>query len=239
MEERNDKQNNKIFLWAFCLCLLVGGFGAYSVALSTSGYGASLTFWLLFLFCGLPIILILFVFAIIAAVKDRAKYTVALLLSCIMLPVCFFGSLKLTEATKIAKYKQVSDEMRPIGSELNERIVIAFKETVPQEEIHKFDETILRKTVSQPNGILLDFADGVCGITYPDTGFKYKIVDVGFCNDATDEQKKIFKEKANSSMIIHKTFENMRMEDIKNLPLDKMKVDTSPKTDTKKAKTIQ
>lgn len=239
MEEQPDKQNNKIFLWTFCLCILVGGFGAYNVALSTSGYGASMTFWLLVLFCGLPIILILFVFAIIAAVKDRAKYTIALLLSCIMLPVCFIGSLKLMEATKIAKYKQVSDEMTPIGSELNERIVIAFKETASQEEIHKFDETVLRKTVPQPNGILLEFAEGVCGIAYPDTEFKYEIVDVGFCNDATDEQKKKIKEKINSSTIIYKIFENLRMEDIKNLPLDKMKVDTSPKTNTKKVKTVQ
>jgi hypothetical protein len=239
MDERDEKQNNKIFLWAFCLCILVGGFGAYNVALSTSGYGASMTFWLLVLFCGLPIILILFVLAIIAAVKDQAKYTIALSLSCIMLPVCFIGSLKLMEATKIAKYKQVSDEIRPIGSELNERIVIAFKETASQEETHKFDETILRKTIPQPNGVLLEFADGVCGIAYPDTEFKYEIVDVGFCNDAIDEQKKIIKEKVNSSTIVYKVFENLPMEDIKNLSLDKRKVDTSPKVDNKKVKTVQ
>ncbi|MEJ7861310.1 MAG: hypothetical protein WKF90_06690, partial [Pyrinomonadaceae bacterium] len=88
------------------------------------------------------------------------------------------------------------------------------------------------------HGILLEFAEGVCGIAYPDTEFKYEIVDVGFCNDATDEQKKKIKEKINSSTIIYKIFENLRMEDIKNLPLDKMKVDMSPKAITERLKTL-
>jgi hypothetical protein len=236
MKEKTVKQNNKTaFIWAISICLLIGIFGALIVSGSSSGYGASMTYWLLVLFCFPSLILILFVSAIIAATQDNAKYTVIFLMSCILIPAFFFGALKLMEVTKIAKYKQVSDEMTPIGSELNERIVIAFKETASQEEIHKFDETTLRKTIPQTNGILLEFADGICGIYFPDTEFKYEIADVGFCNNATDEQKKIIKEKVNSSKLIYKTFEDIHMEDIKNLPLEKMKVDTSPKIDTKKA----
>lgn len=223
VEEKADKQNSKAaYLWTFLICLFVGAFGAFIVSRETSGYVASMTFSYLVLFCGFPIVLILLALAIIAAIQNQAKHSALLLISCVLLPVTFFGSLKLMEATGIARYKTSGlDEMRPFGSELNERIVIAFKETVSEEEIHKFDETILRKTVPQPNGILLAFTDGVCHIAYPDTEFKYKIADVGFCNEATDEQKKKVRDEVNSSAIVYKVFKNLRMEEIKNLPLEK------------------
>ncbi len=188
--EWKNKNNKTAYLWAIGICLLVGTLGALVVSGESSGYGASMTYWLLVLFCLFPLILILFVGAIIAAIQDKAKHTLILLMSCLLLPVSFFGSLKLMEATKLAKYKQVSEEMTPIGSKLNERIVVAFKETASQEETHKFDETILRKTISQPNGILLEFADGVCGIAYPNTEFKYEIVDVGFVMMQRTRKKK-------------------------------------------------
>lgn len=241
MEDKIVERNNKlIFSIAIIGSLIVGFLAAFWVAQEISGYVASYTFFFVFIILGVPLWIILVVVAMIyIAGKNHQVYGFALLTSCVLLPFFSVASLKILEATKIAKYKQGSDEIRPIGSELNERIVIAFKETASQEEIHKFDETVLRKTVPQPNGILLAFANGVCGIAYPDTEFKYEVVDVGFCNDATEEQKKIIKEQVNSSTIIYKIFENLRMEDMKNLPLDKMKVNTSPKLDTKKVKTVQ
>lgn len=72
-----------------------------------------------------------------------------------------------------------------------------------------------------------------------DTEFKYKIADVGFCNEATDEQKKKIRDKVNSSKIIYKTFENLRMEDIKNLPLEKAKVDIESQENKKELKTVE
>ncbi len=229
MSDKIIEHNNKlIFSAAITGCLVVGFLAAFWVAQDTSGYVASISFFIIFIIFGVPLWLILLIAAIVCFIsKDHKVYGFALLLSCLLLPVFSVASLRILEATHIANYKKTgADEMRPIGSELNERIVIAFNEDTSQEESRKFDETILRKTIPQPNGVLLEFADGVCGITYPDTEFKYKIADVGLCNDATDEKKKKIKEGINSSKIVFKVFENLRMEEIKNLPLEKKKIAT-------------
>lgn len=205
MEDKIVEHNNRlIFSVTVISSLIVGFLAAFWVAQETSGYVASMSFFIIFIIFGVPLWIILLIAAIVFFVSENYKvYGFAFLLSCVLLPIFSVASLKILEATQIANYKKPgADEMRPIGSELNERIVIAFKENASQEEKRKFDETILRKTIPQPNGILLEFADGVCGIMYPDTGFKYEIADVGFCNNATEEQKKNIKEKVNSSKIV-------------------------------------
>ena len=228
MENRLAENNVKLTVSSTVgFCLIVGFFLALFLSQDTFGY-MRFSFFVLSIFVGIPLFIILIVVAAICFDSKKYKiYGFALLTTCILLPIVFFASLKILEVTKFSK-PVISDygEMRPIGSELNERIIIAFKEDASQEQIHKFDETILRKTIPQPNGVLLNFADGVCGITYPDTGFKYNIADVGFCNDATDEQKKKIKQGISSSKIVFKVFENLRMEKIKNLPLEKKKTAT-------------
>lgn len=228
MSDEIVEHNNKlIFSIAIISSLIIGFLAAFWVAQDTSGYVASMSFFIIFILFGVPLWIILVIAAIVCFITENYKvYGFALLLSCILLPIFSVTSLKILEATQIANYKKPGvDEMRPIGSELNERSVIAFKENASQDEIHKFDETILRKTVPQPNGVLLEFADGVCGIMYPETEFKYRIADVGFCNDATNEQKKTIKDHINSSSIIYKVFENLQMNDIENLPLEKKEPD--------------
>ena len=69
--------------------------------------------------------------------------------------------------------------------------------------------------------------------------FKYKIADVGFCNDAANEQKKTIRDRVNSSKIIYKVFENLRMEDIKKLPLEKKKVNKETQENKKELKTFE
>lgn len=224
MNDEIAKSNNRlIFSVSIIGSLIVGFIAAFLVAHETSGYVASMSFFIIFILFGVPLWIILVIAAIICFITENYKvYGFAFLLSCLLLPIFSVGSLKILEATQIANYKKPGvDEMRPIGSELNERIVIAFKENTSQDEIHKFDEKALRKTIPQPNGILLEFADGVCGIMYPDTEFKYRIADVGFCNDATNEQKKVIRDRVSSSSIIYKVFENLQMNDITNLPLEK------------------
>lgn len=221
----NIVEHNKklIFSVSIICCLIIGFLAAFWVAQETSGYVASISFFIIYIIFGVPLWLILLVASIVCfASKNHKVYGFALLLSCVLLPTFSVTSLKILEAAKIAKYKAAGiDEMRPIGSELNERIIVAFEKTASKEEIHRFDETVLRKTIPQPNGILLTFADGICGIAYPDTEFKNEIADVGFCNDATEEQKKMIRDKVNSSAIVYKVFESLRMEDIKHLPLEK------------------
>lgn len=228
MENRVAEINIKLIVSSTAIvCLILGFLLALFLSQDTFGY-VRFSFFVLSIFVGIPLLIILIVIAAICFDSKKHKvYGFAFLSACIMLPIVFFTSLKILEVTKFAK-PGISDygEMRPIGSELNERIVIAFKEDTSQEESRKFDETILRKTIPQPNGVLLEFADGVCGITYPDTEFKYQIAAVGFCNDATDEQKKKIKEGVSSSKIAFRVFENLRMEEIKTLPLEKKKTAT-------------
>ncbi|MEJ7861309.1 MAG: hypothetical protein WKF90_06685 [Pyrinomonadaceae bacterium] len=153
MEDKIVERNNKlIFSVAIIGSMIVGFLAAFLVAQETSGYVASYTSFFVFFVLGIPFCVILVIVAMIyIASKNHQVYGFALLISCVLLPIFSVGSLKILEATQIANYKKTgADEMRLIGSELNERIVIAFKETTSQEEIHKFDETILRKTVHQP-----------------------------------------------------------------------------------------
>lgn len=223
MSDENMEHNNKlIFSVTTICCLTVGFLYAFLLSQDTFGY-ITWTVTIISFVLGIPLLLILVITAAICFDSENYRvYGLAILLSCFLLPVSAVASSKILETTRLAR-QRISDfgEMHPIGSELNERIVIAFKNNAPQDEIHKFDETTLRKTVPQPNGVLLEFTDGVCGIMCPNTEFKYKIADVGFCNYATDEQKKLVKDKVNSSTVVYKVFENLRTEEIKNLPLDK------------------
>jgi len=107
--------------------------------------------------------------------------------------------------------------MRPIGSELDHRIVFVFDPRATQEEINKFDETVLRKTVPQPNGILLLFADGVCNFSYPENQSGVTIVDVPFCADATEEQKQRIRSDIVSSPLVRTAFEDVAPGEVRKL----------------------
>jgi hypothetical protein len=222
MLEKIQTQDKRVVLVALLITAVVGILGASIVAKEISGYVASMTFFFVFFLAGVPIWILMAIVSVFYVVSDNQKiYGVALILSCVFLPISFVGSLKFMEAAKIARYKQGSDEMRPLGSELNDRIVVVLKETASTDNVQKLDENVLRKRIVQTNGVLLDFADGVCGITYPDTDFKFRIIGVGFCNNATEDEKKQIKNSVRSSPIVYKFFENVRMEDIPNLPIEK------------------
>jgi len=107
--------------------------------------------------------------------------------------------------------------MRPIGSEMKQRIVIVFKKEVSQEEIHRFDENILRKKVTQPNGVLLAFADGICNFSYPQISPEVTIVDVPFCANATEEQKQEIRDEVMSSQIIDTALEDVSPGEVRKL----------------------
>ena len=84
------------------------------------GYIASMTYGLLLLFLIAPISVVFLIGAIVAGIKNNAVYAGALLLSCLLLPSSFFGSMKLLDVVGLAEYRNPEyNEMRPIGSELS------------------------------------------------------------------------------------------------------------------------
>jgi hypothetical protein len=208
----------RIFAITLSVCVVVGFLAAFWVAQAENGYVGSLVFGFIFLVLGLPLIIILAIAAIVVFSIGRQKaYGYALLTSCLLLPVSFIGALKLMEATGIAKYVYADNEMSPIGSELKQRIVIVFKKETSQEEIHRFDENVLRKKVPQPNGVLLAFADGICNFSYPQMSPEVTIVDVPFCADATEDQKQKIRDEVMSSPIIDTAIEDVSPGEVRKL----------------------
>jgi len=208
----------KVLLVFTTICLIAGFLCALLVSREPFGYVASMRHGILLLFLIVPITAAFLIAAIIAAIKGYAVYTGAMLLSCFMLPSSFFGSIKLLEIAGFAEYENPEhNEMRPIGSELDHRIVFVFDPRATQEEINKFDETVLRKTVPQPNGILLLFADGVCNFSYPENQSGVTIVDVPFCADATEEQKQRIRSDIVSSPLVRTAFEDVAPGEVRKL----------------------
>jgi hypothetical protein len=213
-----ETKTSTLVLLSILIWTAIGGLGAYDVAREPIAYIASMTYGIYFLFLLLPIITILFVLTIISAIKNKMKYALPLFIGCLALPTSFVGGLKIFEAVGLAEYKDNPiNEMRPIGSELKNRIVLLFMTTASQDEINKFDEEILRKKIPQTNGVLLEFADGICNFSYPRISPEATIVDIPFCKDATEEQKAVIREKIISSPLVYTAFEDMNTGEVKKI----------------------
>ncbi len=190
---------------------------AYAVASEPIAYIASMTYGIIFLYLLIPAVIILFIGAAVAASLNKVKYAAALFVSCMVLPVFFLGGLQGMRALGWARYEAPGvNDMRPIGSELENRIVFAFEKTATQKDIHRFDEDVLRKKIPQPNGVLLEFADGVCNFSYPQMS-PITIVDVPFCADATEEEKDTIREQIVSSPLIYTAFEDIDTGQVRKL----------------------
>jgi hypothetical protein len=196
---------------------LFGLLGAWIVASEPVAYIASMSFGIL-LFLMIPIVLVLVVSATVMAIQRKVRYSAALFSSAILLPTFFIGGLQAMRAVGWARYEAPGvNDMRPIGSELENRIVFAFEKTATQEEIRRFDEDVLRKKIPQPNGVLLEFADGVCNFSYPQLNQNITIVDVPFCAEATEVEKARIREQIVSSPLIYTAFEDIGIGQVRKL----------------------
>lgn len=198
--------------------MALGLLGADAVASDPIAYVASMTYGILVMFVLPLVIAVLIVSAIVAAILDKAEYAAMLVLCCVLLPVSFFGGLQAMRMMGLAKYETSGfNDMRPIGSELQHRIVFVFEASATQEEINKFDETVLRKSVPQPNGVLLTFADGVCNFSYPENRSGARVVDVPFCANATDEEKQKIRREIVTSPLVRTAFEDVAPGEVQKL----------------------
>jgi hypothetical protein len=224
--KHNDK---KIFLTTIIICLIVSFLIAFWAAQSTNSFGVTVIFYIVFFLLGIPIGIISIIASVICFSTQNYKvYGFALVFSLILLPIGSISFLKLMEWTKLAKYTQPSTEAnkdydsRPFESKITDSIVIVFKNNTTQEEKQKFEETNLKKIDQQIDGInYFTFADGVCRVAYSGTVHKFDITEVGFCNDASIEQKKKITDSIKSSPIVEQLFENMQEKDIEELRLGK------------------
>ena len=217
MTENNQISSSGILI-AVLICSAFGFLGAYSIASEPIAYIASMFYGIYFLFLVIPVTLILTIAGFVLLGLKRTRYAVPLLVSCIVLPVSYVGGLKAFEAVGLAQYKDNPvNEMQPIGWDVKERIVIVFKKKVEQDQINAFDESVLRKKVPQPNGVLLAFADGICNFSYPETIPERTVVDIPFCKDATEEQKSKIRDEIIMSPIIDIALEDLASGEVRRL----------------------
>jgi len=104
-EETFGANTSKLVIIAITVYVTVGAIGAFLVAREPAGYVASMVLYLLVFFVLFPLIVILLISAIIAATQNSAKYAAIFLTSCLLVPISFFGSLKLIEVLGMARYK--------------------------------------------------------------------------------------------------------------------------------------
>ncbi|NNE67131.1 MAG: hypothetical protein HKN33_11255 [Pyrinomonadaceae bacterium] len=126
--------------------------------------------------------------------------------------------MKLLEFTGFARYVYAgAEEMRPMGSEFRERIVIEVKEGTPIEDVKRFEEEVLRVSTPTKSGVSIDFGSGICGIWYPKTRSGKTIIDVPFCGDASEIHKSELRSKVKDSPIVRTIYEDLKFKDIEEL----------------------
>ena len=108
-DEIVEHKNKLIFSVAIISSLIVGFLAAFWVAQDTSGYVASMSFFIIYIIFGVPFWIILLISSIVCFISRNYKvYGFALLLSCILLSIFSVASLKILEATQIANYKKTA-----------------------------------------------------------------------------------------------------------------------------------
>jgi hypothetical protein len=185
------------------------------ISRETSGYVASMTFGVIVMFCGLPLLLILFVVAIIAATQKQMKFTAILLSSCLLIPFFFIVSLKVMETTKIAVYKRDGvDEIKPMEFDAEKGWTIVFQKEISFEQRQKFTND---NFFPWKPDIGFTHESGVCQLSGQNLK-DYEAVTIYFCSNATKEQKEQLRVKLKESEIVLKYYENKRLDELKDSP---------------------
>lgn len=199
-------RTRNVFLLFIAISLLVGFLCAFLVSREPFGYVASMSYFILLLFMIVPISIVFLMAAIIAGVKKNSTYTSALILSCFLLPLGFFGSVKLLEVVGVAQYtKPEYNEMRPIDEESNGSVIVVYtKESTFQ------DQEILSNEVIHP----WKEGHGFTGETGVQSSLGLNKIDgrtaekVFFSFSATEVEKQKLRMGLQASRIVYRYFEN-------------------------------
>ncbi len=214
-EKLLQKIDIKTIGWVLFICFITGLIPAVIVSRETSGYVASIIFSILVMFCGLPLVSILFLLSILMAFQNKGKATALLILSCILIPTFFLTSLKFMETTGFAIYKRAGvDEMRPFEFDATKGWTIVYKKGIDFEQRQKFSNETFFPFESNKG---FTYESGVCEASGQNIN-DYVADTIYFCSNSTEEQQSKLREKLKQSSIVLKFYENKKVGKINNLP---------------------
>ena len=118
------------------------------------------------------------------------------------------------------------NEMRPIGPEVRQNLVIFFKLGVGDEQVERFFDEFLSKP--DPNGKGFYLRKGIREYTriHPVQG--HEGVAISFFPYATNNERDAVTRDIKSSAIVYKTFENVAPADVKKLDDPKEQMSPTP-----------
>lgn len=205
-EDRKLKPQ-KVFLVFGVSCLIIGLAFAYIVAREPFGYVASMTWSFLSMFLICPGAVGLLVAAVIAGFRKNTTYAGSFLVSCFLLPFCFFGSVKLFEATGIAEYsKPGRNEMRPIDEEPNGNVIVVYTKESTFEEQQKLSNEVIHPWKEGPGFTGETGVQASIGLLDIDGRNAQKIF---FRASATEAEKERLRMGLQASPIVCRYFENL------------------------------
>ena len=221
----------KKIILTFLISFGIGGGAILLVASSDNGYVAGFVFLPLFFLIGISSLILFIVGFILLGSNNKSAPWI--LLSAILVPVCFISSGLIAKYFEIGAYRE--EPMTPISDGVNN--VVVFKEETTNDQINKFWE----KTMS------LELADGRGYDHLPGVGTMMRIqaqngreaIAFGFFSHATEEQKQFVFAKVKSSPIVYQLLKNQSMKELNvnsdnsspssnsNMPVNKVAVTKS------------
>ena len=196
------------------LCLALGYWAAYEQAQIPSGYLASYSF-LAYLFFGGILILTALISGVGLLFSPQTRWLgPPVLIVCALLPAGYLGSLKTLSLLGKVRYER-EDRMIEMGSDMPKGLVIVFKKDTGRERIERFNREILSKP--HPEGKGYYSADGMCLFTRPPGVQGYDVVEIRFCQNATDEQRTQLKANVLASPLVYKVIDDVKPSEIKNI----------------------
>ena len=186
---------------------MVGTIGAYLIASEPIAYIASMSYGILVLFVLCPIVVILFIGTIAAASLNKANYAAALFLSCMMLPISFFGSLQGMRALGMARYETPGlNDMRPIDEETNGNIIVVYEKTSTFKDQERLSKEIIHPWKEGPGFTGETGVRASIGLLDIDGRVAEKIL---FRASATEAEKEKLRMGLQASSIVYRYFENL------------------------------
>jgi len=172
-----------------------------------------MTFGILILFLIVPLSISFLIGAIIAAIKNNAAYAGVLLLSCFLLPLSFFASMKLLNVIGWVEYKKPEyNAMRPLDAQPNGSIIIVYNKGTTYDDRKKLEDQLISPWKEGPE---FTHETGVCsGVGSLDIAER-PTEKVFFCESATDAEKDKLRMGLDASSLVYRYFENMSENEVR------------------------
>lgn len=201
-------RERKVILIFSGISFVVGFLSALSVSREPLEYVASLTYGVLLLFLIIPVSVALLIAAISAGIREKAVYAVALMLSCLLLPSSFFGSMKLLDVVGLTEYRNHPEynEMRPIDEETNGNVIVVYAKGSTFEEQQNLSNKVIHPWKEGPGFTGETGVQASIGLGTIDGRTTQKIF---FRASATEVEKERLRMGLEASPVVYRYFENL------------------------------